>query len=214
MIVRQFAAKLAAEAREIAPPEVAAALRPLEDRLAAIERCPQGASSRLHLVRGRPEGPDHAHSQARETLTGEPRPRSPGCRPCLRAKQPDQPRPTARSTGRRLWLARWLTGRENPLVARVIANRVWQFHFGRGLVASSNDLGVMGEAPTHPELLDWLAAEAIASGWRLKPLHRLIVLSQTYQRSSVFPAEAATARPGKHDARAVPAAPSRGRSRS
>ena len=109
--------------------------------------------------------------------------------------QPGKPSPTASSTGRRLWLAHWLTSPENPLVARVIANRVWQFHFGRGLVASANDLGVMGDEPTHPELLDWLASELIAGGWRLKPLHRLIVLSETYQRSSAFEAHAAQADP-------------------
>jgi hypothetical protein len=109
----------------------------------------------------------------------------------LAAKEVGGPTPTSKSSGRRLWLARWLTSPENPLVARVLANRTWQFHFGRGLVASSNDLGVMGDAPTHPELLDWLAAEAMTSGWRLKPLHRMIVLSQTYQRASAFQREAA-----------------------
>ena len=63
-------------------------------------------------------------------------------------------------------------------------NRLWQHHFGDGLVGSENDFGVMGEMPTHPELLDWLASELVAGGWRLKPLHRLIVLSNTYQMSS------------------------------
>ena len=77
----------------------------------------------------------------------------------------------------------------------MIVNRIWQFHFGEGLVASSNDFGVMGDPPSHPELLDWLAAELMASGWRLKPLHRLIVLSQTYQRSSAFQPEAARVDP-------------------
>jgi hypothetical protein len=84
-----------------------------------------------------------------------------------------------------------LTSPQNPLVARVIVNRIWQFHFGEGLVASSSDFGVMGDHPSHPELLDWLASELVASGWRLKPLHRLIVLSQTYQRSSEFEPDAA-----------------------
>jgi hypothetical protein len=74
-------------------------------------------------------------------------------------------------------------------------NRIWQFHFGRGLVASSNDLGVMGDVPTHPELLDWLAARSVALGWRLKPLHRQIVLSHTYQQSSEFQADAAKVDP-------------------
>jgi hypothetical protein len=99
-------------------------------------------------------------------------------------RQPLPPTPLTKSTGRRLWLARWMTSPDNPLVARVIVNRVWQHHFGRGLVASENDFGVMGQAPSHPELLDWLASEFMAGGWRLKPLHRLIVLSSVYQLSS------------------------------
>ena len=119
----------------------------------------------------------------------------PGVPAVLTAQAADPPRPPARTTGRRLWLARWLTSPENPLVARVIVNRIWQSHFGQGLVASSSDFGVMGDAPSHPELLDWLASELVASGWRLKPLHRLIVLSQTYQRSSAFEPEAAKVDP-------------------
>ena len=119
----------------------------------------------------------------------------PGFPAVLSAKRGDQPRPTARSSGRRLWLARWLSSPENPLAARVIANRVWQFHFGRGIVGSANDLGVMGDEPTHPELLDWLASELISGGWRLKPLHRQIVLSETYQRSARLQAQAAKVDP-------------------
>lgn len=94
------------------------------------------------------------------------------------------PQPTPKTTGRRLWLAQWLTQADHPLTARVIVNRVWQQHFGKGLVGTPNDFGVMGEAPSHPELLDWLASQFIADGWRLKPLHRAIVLSNVYQTSS------------------------------
>jgi hypothetical protein len=81
------------------------------------------------------------------------------------------------------------------LTARVMANRVWQWHFGEGIVPTPNDLGVNGEPPSHPELLDWLAAEFIASGWNLKHLHRLIVLSNTYQMSSAWNKEAARVDP-------------------
>ena len=81
-------------------------------------------------------------------------------------------------------LAAWLTSADHPLTSRVLVNRIWQHHFGDGLVGTENDFGVMGEMPTHPELLDWLASELVAGGWRLKPLHRLIVLSNTYQMSS------------------------------
>jgi hypothetical protein len=96
------------------------------------------------------------------------------------------PQPLKHSTGRRLWLARWIACAENPLTARVIVNRIWMHHFGKGLVVTPNDFGVMGEAPTHPELLDYLAARFVAGGWRLKDLHRLIVLSNAYQTSSLL----------------------------
>ena len=88
--------------------------------------------------------------------------------------------------GRRKALAEWLTTPSHPLTARVIVNRVWAWHFGRGIVATPNDFGRQGEEPTHPELLDWLASEFVAQGWSLKKLHRLILLSDAYQRSSSF----------------------------
>jgi len=85
---------------------------------------------------------------------------------------------------RRAALAKWIANRDNPLVWRSIVNRVWQFHFGRGLVDTPNDFGKMGQLPTHPELLDWLAADFRDSGQSLKKLHRLIVTSDTYKQSS------------------------------
>lgn len=94
--------------------------------------------------------------------------------------------PGQTTTGRRLELARWLTRSDNPLTARVIVNRLWQHHFGRGLVATPSDFGVRGEAPSHPELLDWLAARLVREGWRLKPIHRLMVTSATYRMSSRY----------------------------
>ena len=84
----------------------------------------------------------------------------------------------------RLDLARWLVDPRNPLTSRVAVNRVWQRYFGRGLVDTDNDFGTQGTAPTHPELLDWLAGEFVARGWSVKALHRLIVTSATYRRSS------------------------------
>lgn len=94
--------------------------------------------------------------------------------------------PQARDTssGRRLWLARWLANPEHPLAARVFVNRVWRHHFGEGIVSTENDFGLMGDSPSHPELLDWLARWFVGQGGSLKSLHRMIVLSSAYQMSS------------------------------
>ncbi len=89
-------------------------------------------------------------------------------------------------------LATWITDPQNPLTSRVLANRLWQSHFGAGIVATPNDFGRMGARPTHPELLDWLANELVANGWRQKPLHRMMVLSNTYRQASVPNPNAAT----------------------
>lgn len=85
---------------------------------------------------------------------------------------------------RRLALAEWMASKDNPLTARVIVNRLWQFHFGKGLVATPSDFGRAGVPPTHPELLDWLAMELMEHNWSLKHIHRLILNSATYQQSS------------------------------
>lgn len=85
---------------------------------------------------------------------------------------------------RRKALALWLSEPDHPLTARVMVNRVWHWHFGRGIVGTPNDFGRQGEEPTHPELLDWLASEFVSQGWSLKKLHRMILLSDTYQRST------------------------------
>lgn len=92
--------------------------------------------------------------------------------------------PAVPTTGRRLAYARHLTSGRHPLVARVLVNRVWLHHFGRGLVGTPADFGALGERPTHPELLDWLADEFMRNGWRWKPLHRLILTSTAYRQAS------------------------------
>ena len=102
---------------------------------------------------------------------------------------------SGRTTGRRPALARWLTEPDHPLTARVMVNRLWQHHFGRGLVATSSDFGYLGTEPTDPRLLDWLATELIARGWGLKAIHRLIVTSATYRQSSRPGPEALAADP-------------------
>ncbi|MCZ2342813.1 MAG: PSD1 and planctomycete cytochrome C domain-containing protein [Bacteroidales bacterium] len=95
--------------------------------------------------------------------------------------------PFPKNTSGRLELARAIADPQNPLTARVLVNRVWGWHFGRGFVATPSDFGIRSEPPTHPELLDWLASRFVAEGWSLKKLHRLILLSATYRQSSTAP---------------------------
>lgn len=106
----------------------------------------------------------------------------------------DPPALRPESTGRRAALAMWLTRPDHPLTARVWINRVWQQHFGVGIVPTANDFGIMGEAATHREMLDWLASEFVANGWKLKPIQRLIVLSQTYRQTSAVDAKSSLAK--------------------
>jgi hypothetical protein len=99
----------------------------------------------------------------------------------LAANAPELPEDTPKP---RVELAKWLTSPDNPLTARVMVNRIWEYHFGRGIVATPNDFGRMGERPTNPELLDYLANEFVASGWSVKHMQKLILMSNTYQQSS------------------------------
>jgi hypothetical protein len=155
---------------------------PLASAYVWFEESPQATLSKI-WKRGNP----------RESL-GEV---SAGFPAILVEQAPPPPAPTTKSTGRRLQLAQWLVAPGHPLTARVMANRIWQHHFGDGLVGTENDFGVMGEMPTHPELLDWLANEFVASGWHIKALHRLMVLSNTYQMSSAPQPEAAAKDPAE-----------------
>ena len=124
------------------------------------------------LVRG------NAHAQGDEV--------TPGFLEVLSPPEPNiaEPDPDANSTGRRRALAEWITSESNPLTARVMVNRIWHYHFGRGLVRSTSDFGFQGTPPTHPQLLNWLASEFVDGGWKIKRLHKLIMLSNTYQMSS------------------------------
>ncbi len=105
--------------------------------------------------------------------------------------RPVEPAPSqAKTTLRRTQLAAWIVDRKNPLTARVMVNRLWQHHFGQGLVRTPDNFGMLSSPPTHPELLDWLASELLDGGWRLKRIHKMIMLSGTYQMDSTHPREA------------------------
>ncbi len=124
------------------------------------------------LKRGNPQSPGDKVVPAFQSVIGGGLPTIP------------QPAPGAKTSGRRLALANWIASPDNRLTARVMVNRLWQHHFGRGIVRSPNNVGLLGDSPTHPELLDWLAAKFSADGWRMKPMHKLIVMSNTYRMSS------------------------------
>ena len=109
----------------------------------------------------------------------------------------DLERPIKSGSGRRE-LARWVASEKNPLTARVIVNRVWQWHFGEGLVRTPSNFGMLSEPPSHPALLDWLASRFVGDGWSLKKLHRRIMLSATYQQASSVPREQFVRDPDNH----------------
>lgn len=173
------------EARRLA--ELNRELRSVEAKIAAVPKLPQA------WVGTRKEKPDTTFVQR----GGDPmKPGAPVIAASLSVLDgATRPYALAADTPegqRRLALAQWVT-RDNPITARVLANRVWQYHFGTGLVDTPSDFGFLGSKPTHPELLDFLARRLIAHGWKLKALHREIVLSQTYLQSADFDAEAARA---------------------
>jgi mono/diheme cytochrome c family protein len=148
------------------------ATKPVEEFVRALTEVP-GKVPVTHLFhRGDPDQPGEAVA--------------PGGLTVLDAWDPLPP-PAASplpSTGRRLAFAQWLTDGKHPLTARVLVNRVWMHHFGKGIVATPGDFGALGDRPSHPELLDWLADDFMAHGWRLKRLHRLIVTSAAYRQAS------------------------------
>jgi len=109
--------------------------------------------------------------------------------PAALAKVTGTPAELSKPFGSRKQLALWLTRPDHPLTPRVMVNRIWQWHFGRGIVETPNDFGKMGQSPTHPELLDWLATNFVTDGWKIKNLHRLIMNSATYRQSSRFAGE-------------------------
>ncbi len=145
---------------------------PRRDLALSVNHCLAHPPVTHVLVRGNPHAPAAPVEPAFPEVLGHQAPTIP-----VASKE-------ARSSGRRMVLANWIASPQNQLTARVLVNRLWQYHFGRGIVASTNDFGKFGTAPTHPELLDWLASEFVSGGWRIKRLHKLILLSSTYRMSS------------------------------
>jgi len=150
------------------------ATKPAEEFVPVLSEVPGRVPATYLFARGDCEQPKQAVQPAELTVLAC------GQQPAIASK--DQSLPTS---GRRLAYARWLTSGRHPLLARVLVNRVWMHHFGRGIVGTPGDFGALGERPTHPELLDWLASDFMTHGWKLKRLHKLIMLSTAYRQSSV-----------------------------
>jgi cytochrome c553 len=176
--VQHHAAAAAAQAHLLGYP-----LRAPLDEIAAIKK------SEPDLPRGyfmhEPAAPPVTHLLVRGKAARPGPAVVPAVPAVLVRQQPEFPSATGRTAGRRLTLARWLARRDNPLTARVIVNRVWQFHFGEGLVRTPSDFGMLGQRPTHPELLDWLAVWFVDNGWSFKKLHTLILSSNVYRMSKL-----------------------------
>jgi hypothetical protein len=166
----------------------AAALSRVSQLRAAIETLKKTGPHEPPMACAVTEGPDvqqNVFIRGNPNAKGDAVPkRFPGA--LTGGRQPD----IATGSGR-LELGRWVANPDNPLTARVMANRIWQWHFGEGLVRTPSNFGKMGEAPTHPELLDYLATRFIESGWSIKSMHRLIMLSNTYQMDSAISPKAA-----------------------
>ncbi|MBC8352838.1 MAG: PSD1 domain-containing protein [Planctomycetes bacterium] len=160
-----------------------AALKKMRDELAALEKAGPDLPAAMGVTEDKVT--DIAiHLRGDPLKLGDVVPRR--TPPVLRG--PRVPQFTDRESGRRQ-LAEWLVDPQHPLTARVFVNRVWRWHFGKGLVRTTDNFGLLGETPSHPELLDWLARRFVADGWSVKSLHRLIVMSSTYQQASTPSAE-------------------------
>ncbi|HEY6167508.1 MAG TPA: DUF1553 domain-containing protein, partial [Verrucomicrobiae bacterium] len=148
--------------------------KPAEDFVHALTEVPGKVPTTFLFHRGDPDQPKQALEPGELTILASWRP--------TKISATNAALPT---TGRRLAFAQHLTDGAHPLTARVLVNRVWLHHFGRGIVATPGDFGFLGQRPTHPELLDWLASEFVAQGWSLKKLHKLLMTSTAYRQSSV-----------------------------
>ncbi|MCX7400437.1 MAG: PSD1 and planctomycete cytochrome C domain-containing protein [Planctomycetales bacterium] len=171
------------------PEETRTTLTKLREELSALEKAPPELPTSMGVTED--EIVDVAiHVRGNPSRLGDVVPRHV---PAV-MKGPEMPGFSGQHGGRRE-LAEWLVNDHHPLTSRVLVNRVWRWHFGRGLVASADNFGLLGEKPSHPELLDWLAKEFVHRNWSLKEMHRVILLSNTYQQSTLVSSEAATADP-------------------
>lgn len=177
-LIAQHGPRLLGEMPAAAYAERRASLKAIEAETVPVEKalCVTEAGRQAREVHVRIRGNAHVEGDLVE----------PGFPEVLGFDPPRIPSPPAdaKTTGRRRVLADWIVDPANPLTARVIVNRLWQHHFGRGIVRTPNDFGLQGSRPTHPELLDWLASRLVQGGWKLKELHRLIMTSNAYRMGS------------------------------
>jgi hypothetical protein len=143
-----------------------------EELALSVHNCLINPPETFVFIRGNPHAPAAKVTASFPAVLGAPAPSLP-----LPSKE-------AHSSGRRTVLAKWIASKDNPLTARVLANRLWQHHFGVGIVATSNDFGKFGTGPSNPELLDWLASELVDGGWKLKRMNKLLMMSSAYQMAS------------------------------
>ncbi len=189
--------QVVAKIKGFLPPESWAGYEKLRDERTKLEKQPDPRRELALSVNNVFVKPEPTHILARGNPHSPTDPVQPGFPSVLDTTEPTipEPNPGAKKAGRRTVLADWIARPENPLTARVFVNRIWQHHFGRGIVSTSNDFGQYGERPTHPELLDWLANDFVAGGWKMKRLHKLICMSSTYRMSSAANSRAMEADP-------------------
>ncbi len=183
-LVREFAKQLAAEIRDAMPSSAGREIQDLEEAICELRE--QTPARDLAYIMHEPRNKPPASFLLIRGKATSPGPEVPAAVPAVLSDTtppfPDWAE-SSRTSLRRLALAKWIASPDNPLTARVIVNRVWQFHFGEGIVRTPSDFGLMGEPPTHPHLLDWLANRFVDNGWSIKKLHRLIMTSNTYRMS-------------------------------
>lgn len=182
--------KLAAEVKKSVGRDVVGEYNATVNELAGWRSRKPGTPLNVVTERAQSIPPMHIHLRGSAHAFGEEV--SPGI-PAVLGSENSEPLPLVASavqrdgrltSGRRLELAKWMASPDNVITPRVMVNRIWQHHFGRGIVPSTSDFGQLGEKPTHPELLDWLASQFVEKGWSMKEMHRLMLLSKTYQMSS------------------------------